>query len=83
MAKCVFRTDLRQRAVSEAFPCIDASELFQQPAAYTVLERVLSLLAPDEICLGSSDRREIRQGPKLVGFVRIVDACARRSREHS
>ena len=83
MSKCVFRTDLRQQPVSEALPCIDASELFSQPTASTVLECVLRLLSPDEICLGSSDKREIRLGPKVVGFVRIVDLRTRQAREMS
>ena len=73
MSKCVFRTDLRQQRVSDALPCVDATELFYRPAASTVLECVQSLLKADEICLGSSDTREIRQGPKIVGFVRIID----------
>jgi len=59
--------------VSAALPCIDAADLFYQPSASTVLERVFQLLAPDEICRGSTDKREIWQGPRIVGFVRIVD----------
>ena len=83
MSKCVFRTDLRQQRVSDALPCVDASDLFYRPAASTVLECVQKLLKADEICLGSSDTREIRQGPKIVGFVRIVDLCARQDRKPS
>jgi len=79
MSKCVFRTDLRQQPVSDPLPCVDANELFYRPTASTVLECVQRLLAPDEICLGSSDVREIRSGPKVVGFVRIVDAGLRQS----
>lgn len=76
MAKCVFRTDLRQQRVGESLPCVEASELINQPAASTVLECVWQLLSADEICLGSSDIREIRRGPRIVGFVRIIDLCA-------
>jgi hypothetical protein len=47
-----------------------------RPAASTVRECVQKLLAPDEICLGTSDEREIRVGPKIVGFVRIIDLGA-------
>ena len=79
MSKCVFRTDLRQQPVSEVLPCIDPSELFHLPAAFTVMECVQRLLAPDEICLGMSDTREIRKGPRVVGFVRIVDLCLRQN----
>ena len=80
MSKCVFRTDLRQQRVSDALPCVDASELYFRPSASTVLECVQRLLSADEICLGSSHTREIRRGPKLVGFVQIVDLCARQGR---
>ena len=73
MSKCVFRTNLREQPVSEALQCVEPSELFYRPAAPTVLECVHRLLASDEICLGSSDKREIRQGPKIVGFVRIIE----------
>lgn len=72
MSKSVFRTDLRQQPVGEPLPCIDAAELVYRPAASTALECIQKLLAPDEICLGTSDVREIRLGPKIVGFVRIV-----------
>jgi len=73
MSKCVFRTNLREQPVGEALQCVDPSELFYRPAALTVMECVHRLLSSDEICLGSSDKREIRQGPRIVGFVRIVD----------
>ena len=74
MSKCVFRTDLRQQPVSEPLPCIEASQLVHRPDAPTVEECVHMLLADDEICLGTSDRREIRQGARVVGYIRIVDA---------
>lgn len=83
MSKCVFRTDLRQQRVSDPLPCVDASELYYRPSASTVLECVQRLLSADEICLGSSDMREIRRGPKLVGFVQIVDLYARQGRKPS
>jgi hypothetical protein len=31
------------------------------------------LLEVDEICLGASERRAIMQGPRVVGYIRIVD----------
>jgi hypothetical protein len=75
MAKCVFRTDLRQQPVSDPLPCIEASELIYRPAAPTVEECVHMLLADDEICLGGSEKREIMQGARVVGYIRIVDEC--------
>jgi hypothetical protein len=75
MSKCVFRTDLRQQPVGEPLSCIDASELFFRPDAPTVEQCVHMLLAPDEICLGASDRRAIMRGPRVVGYIRIVDSC--------
>ena len=75
MSKCVFRTDLRGQPVSDLLPCIDARDLVYRPAAATVEECVHMLLADDEICLGSSEKREIKQGARVVGYVRIVDAC--------
>ena len=74
MSKCVFRTDLRQQPVSDPLPCIEVSELIHRPAAPTVEECVHMLLADDEICLGASEKREIMQGPRVVGYIRIVDA---------
>jgi len=74
MSKCVFRTDLRQQPVGDPLPCIDASELVYRPEASTVEECVHMLLADDEICLGASDKREIWQGARVVGYIRIVDA---------
>jgi hypothetical protein len=73
MSKCVFRTDLRHQPVSELLPCINASDMFNRPAAPTVEECVHMLLADDEICLGAGDKREIMKGAKLVGYIRIVD----------
>ncbi len=31
------------------------------------------LLTGDEICLGGTDRRQIMQGARVVGYIRIVD----------
>ena len=75
MSKCVFRTDLREQPVSDLLPCIDASELFFRPSEPTVEECVHMLLADDEICLGTSGKREIRQGARLVGYILIVGDC--------
>ena len=74
MSKCVFRTDLRLQPVSDPLPCIHASELVHHPTAPTIEECVHMLLADDEICFGSSEKREIRRGPRVVGYIRIVDA---------
>jgi hypothetical protein len=74
MSKCVFRTDLRLQPVTEPLPCIDANELVYRPEGRTVEECVHMLLADDEICLGGSDKREIMQGARVVGYIRIVDA---------
>jgi hypothetical protein len=73
MSKRVYRIDLRQQPVSEPLACVCSSELFYQPSAPTVEECVQMLLAHDEICLGGSDKREIRQGARVVGYIRIVD----------
>ena len=74
MPKCVFRTDLRHQPVSEVLPCVEPSEIFYRPAAATVEECVQMLIEDDEICLGSSEKREIKQGARVVGYIRIVDA---------
>ncbi len=74
MPKFVFRTDLRQQPIGEPLPCIDASEIFYHPAARTVAECVHMLVAPDEICLGASEKRSVMQGARVVGYIRIVDA---------
>jgi hypothetical protein len=76
MSKCVFRTDLSQRPVSEPLFCIDAVDMFFRPGMPTVEQCVQMLVAEDEICLGVSDKRAIMQGPRVVGYVRIVDEFA-------
>jgi hypothetical protein len=75
MSKYVFRTDLRQQLVGEPLPCIEASELFIFPESPTCNECVHMLLAADEICLGLSEKREVMNGARLVGYIQIVDAC--------
>lgn len=76
MSKCVFRTDLKQRPVSEPLFCIDAVDMFFRPGMPTVEQCVRLLLTQDEICLGVSERRAIMQGPRVVGYIRIVDEHA-------
>jgi hypothetical protein len=73
MSKCVFRTNLREQPVSDPLACIDASDIFFRPSEPTVEECVHMLLADDEICLGNSEKREIRQGIRVVGYIRIVE----------
>jgi hypothetical protein len=74
ISKFVFRTDLRLRPVSECLTCIEARDLIYRPEAPTVEECVHMLLADDEICLGASDKREIRRGARVIGYIRIVEA---------
>lgn len=76
MSKHVFRTDLSQRPVGEPLSCIDGPEIIFRPNTPTVEQGVQLLLIGDEICVGSSDNRTVMQGPRVVGYVRIVDACA-------
>lgn len=73
MPKFVYRTDLRQQPVGGPLLCIDSSEMFDRPAAHTVNVCVQMLMTEDEICLGSSEKRLIMQGAKVVGYIRIVD----------
>jgi hypothetical protein len=73
MSKRVFRTDLRHQPVSESLPCVDPTDLLFRPDAATVEECVHMLLEEDEVCLGTSERRSIMRGPKVVGYMRIVD----------
>jgi hypothetical protein len=72
MSKCVFRMDIRQRPVGDPLLCIDAIEMFDRPGMPTVEQCVPRLLTEDEICLGASDKRAIMQGPKVVGYIRIL-----------
>lgn len=76
MSKCVYRTDLRHRPVSEPLFCIDAIDMFFRPGMPTVEQCVRLLVAQDEICLGVSDTRAIMQGARVVGYVRIIDEHA-------
>ena len=74
MPKYVFRTDLRHQPVGKPLSCIDPSEMFFRPEACTVEECVHSLVARDEICLGAAETRRVMQGPRVVGYIRIVDS---------
>jgi len=76
MSKCVYRTDLNLRPVSDPLFCIDAVDMFFRPGMPTVEQCVQMLVARDEICLGASDKRAIMLGPRVVGYVRIVDEIA-------
>jgi hypothetical protein len=73
MSKCIYRTDLKLRPVSEPLFGIDAMDMFFRPGMPTIQQCVHMLVAQDEICLGSSDTRAIMRGPRVVGYVRIVD----------
>ena len=73
MTKCVFRTDLGLRPVSDPLFCVDAIDMFIRPGMPTVEQCVRLLLTPEEICLGITNMRPIMQGPKRVGYVRIID----------
>ena len=37
---------------------------------------VQMLVTGEEICLGASEERAIMLGPRVVGYIRIVDECA-------
>ena len=76
MPKYVFRVDLKMRPVGEPLYCVDALEMFFHPGLPFVERCVHSLIAPHEICLGFSSQRPIMQGPKRVGFIRIVEEAA-------
>ncbi len=73
MSKCVFRTNLRQQPVSPPLRCIDVSEMVNRPGSPTVEECVHMLLHGDEICLGTSEKRQVMHGARVVGYIRIVD----------
>lgn len=76
VSKCVFRTDLSLRPVSDPLFCIDAIDMFFRPGMPTVEQCVRMLLSGEEICLGASNMRTIMQGPRIVGYVRIIDEHA-------
>ena len=73
MPKCVIRTDLKNRPVGEPLLCVDPIELCTHPGLPTVEQCVHLLLTGDEIYLGMSDRRRIMQGPRVVGYICIID----------
>ena len=76
MSKCVFRTDLNLRPVSEPLFCIDAVDMFYRPGMPTVEQCVRMLLTTDEISLGVTNMRTVMQGPRAVGYIRIIDEHA-------
>ena len=76
MSKCVYRTDLKRRPMGEPLFCIDAVDMFFRPGMPTVEQCVQMLVTGEEICLGASEERAIMLGPRVVGYIRIVDECA-------
>ena len=76
MTKCVFRTDLKLQPVGKPLFCIDPIHMFLRPDMPTIERCVQMLLTADEICLGGTDQRTIMQGPRPVGYIRIVEECA-------
>src|SRR5690348_9444235 len=73
MSKCVFRTNLQLQPVSEPLSGVEVTEIFHRPEMPTVEECVHMLLSHDEVCLGGTDKRQIMQGARVVGYIRIVD----------
>ena len=76
MPKYVIRTDLQNRPVGKPKLCVDPMEMFACPGLPTVEQCVQLLLGDDEIYLGMSDKRRIMRGPRVVGYICIVEECA-------
>ena len=53
--------------------CFDPDTIIARPWSTTVDECVAMLVSEDERCIGASNRRPIKRGVELVGYIDITE----------
>lgn len=74
MSKWVVRNDCAARRVGDPRECFDPTAMDGSFEFPSIEEGVRSLVGPDEIVVGSSIRRRVMIGARLVGYIEVSDA---------
>jgi hypothetical protein len=74
MSKWVIRTDCETRKVGEPTECFDPNAMDGSFEFISIDEGVQSLIGPDETVIGTSLRRRVMRGARLVGYIDVCDA---------
>jgi hypothetical protein len=73
MSRWVTRRSIDGFEVAPPRDCFDPDTIAAQPGRMTVEECVAMLIAQDERCIGESNKRPIKRGAKLVGYIEISE----------
>ena len=73
MSIWVIRNDCATRRIGEPKECFDPKAMDGRFEFISVDEGIQSLIAPDEIVIGSSASRRVMKGAKLVGYIQVCD----------
>ena len=74
MSKWVVRSDCATHRVGKPRECFDPNAMDGSFEFQSIEEGVRSLIGPDEIVLGSSTKRRVMRGARLVGYIEVCDA---------
>jgi hypothetical protein len=74
MSKWVIRTDCAAHRVGEPKQCFDPKAMDGSFEFLSIEEGVRSLMGPDEIVIGSSTKRRVMRGARIVGYIEVCDA---------
>jgi hypothetical protein len=75
MSKWVIRNDCSTRRVGDPKECFDPNAMDGSFEFPSIEEGVQSLVGPDEIAIGSSTKRRVMRGIRLVGYIEVCDAA--------
>jgi hypothetical protein len=73
MSRWVTRRTVDGIEVEPPRACFDPGTIIAQPGRMTIEECVAMLVNQDECCLGASNKRPIRRGAELVGYIDITE----------
>jgi hypothetical protein len=73
MSRWVTRRTIEGFEVAPPRACFDPGTIIAKPGHMTVEECVAMLVAQDERCLGASNKRPIKRGAELVGYIDITE----------
>jgi hypothetical protein len=74
MSKWVIRNDCATRRVGDPRECFDPNAMDGSFEFPSIEEGVQSLIGPDEIVVGSSAKRRVMRGARVVGYIEVCDA---------
>jgi hypothetical protein len=74
MSKWVIRSDCETHKVGDPRECFDPNAMDGSFEFQSIEEGVRSLIGPDENVVGSSTKRCVMNGARLVGYIEVCDA---------